>query len=81
MSFKIYNCNPVKAHLTDLLFTIVKKMTHEISRSQIIIERPKQIEHGDLSCNISLMLAKKLNKAPQIIAQEIRDLVPVFLVQ
>ena len=76
MSFKIYNCNPVKAHLTDLLFTIVKKMTHEISRSQIIIERPKQIEHGDLSCNISLMLAKKLNKAPQIIAQEIRDLVP-----
>jgi arginyl-tRNA synthetase len=66
----------VKAHLTDLLFSIVKKMASDISRAQIILERPKLIEHGDLSCNIALILSKKLNKAPKGIAQEIINLIP-----
>jgi arginyl-tRNA synthetase len=66
----------VKAHLTDLLFSIVKKMASDISRAQIILERPKLIEHGDLSCNIALILSKKLNKAPKEIAQEIINLIP-----
>ena len=66
----------MKAHLTDLLFSIVKKMASDISRAQIILERPKLIEHGDLSCNIALILSKKLNKAPKEIAQEIINLIP-----
>ena len=66
----------MKAHLTDLLFSIVKKMAPDISRAQIILERPKLIEHGDLSCNIALILSKKLNKAPREIAQEIVNLIP-----
>lgn len=67
----------MKAHLTDLLFSIVKKMAPDISRSQIIIERPKLIEHGDLSCNVALILSKKLNKVPREIAQEIVNLMPI----
>ena len=66
----------MKAHLTDLLFSIVKKMAPDISRAQIILERPKLIEHGDLSCNIALILSKKLNKAPREIALEIVNLMP-----
>ena len=66
----------MKAHLTDLLFSIVKKMASDILPTQIILERPKLIEHGDISCNIALILSKKLNKAPRIIAQEIVNLMP-----
>jgi arginyl-tRNA synthetase len=66
----------VKAHLTDLLFSIVKKMASDILPTQIILERPKLIEHGDISCNIALILSKKLNKAPRDIAQEIVNLMP-----
>ena len=66
----------MKAHLTDLLFSIVKKMASDILPTQIILERPKLIEHGDISCNIALILSKKLNKAPRDIAQEIVNLMP-----
>jgi len=66
----------VKAHLTDLLLSIVKKIVSGIKSSQIIIERPKLIEHGDLSCNIALILAKDLKKTPRDIAQEIVNLFP-----
>lgn len=66
----------MKAHLTDLLLSIVKKIVSDIKSSQIIIERPKLIEHGDLSCNIALILAKDLKKSPRNIAQEIVNLFP-----
>ena len=66
----------MKAHLTDLLFSIVKKMASDILPTQIILARPTLIEHGDLSCNIALILSKKLNKAPRDIAQEIVNLMP-----
>ncbi len=66
----------MKAHLTDLLLSIVKKIVSGIKSSQIIIERPKLIEHGDLSCNIALILAKDLKKTPRDIAQEIVNLFP-----
>ena len=66
----------MKAHLTDLLLSIVKKIVSDIKSSQIIIERPKLIEHGDLSCNIALILAKDLKKSPRDIAQEIVNLFP-----
>jgi len=66
----------VKAHLTDLLFSIVNKMTSELTQSQIVIERPKSIDHGDLSSNIALVIAKALKKSPRTVAQEIVEKIP-----
>ena len=66
----------MKAHLTDLLFSIVKKMTPEMAQSQIIIERPKSIDHGDLSSNIALVMAKALKKSPREVAQDIVEQIP-----
>ncbi|MDC0877475.1 arginine--tRNA ligase [Methylophilaceae bacterium] len=66
----------MKAHLTDLLFSIVNKMTSELTQSQIIIERPKSIDHGDLSSNIALVIAKALKKSPRTVAQEIVEKIP-----
>ena len=66
----------MKAHLTDLLFSIVNKMTPELTQSQIVIERPKSIDHGDLSSNIALVIAKALKKSPRTVAQEIVEKIP-----
>ncbi len=66
----------MKAHLTDLLFSIVNKMTSELTQSQIVIERPKSIDHGDLSSNIALVIAKALKKSPRTVAQEIVEKIP-----
>ena len=66
----------MKEHLTDLLFNAVRQLTDEINKSQIIIERPKLIEHGDFSTNIALVLSKTLKKQPRDIAQLILDYLP-----
>ncbi|TAK91445.1 MAG: arginine--tRNA ligase [Burkholderiaceae bacterium] len=34
----------------------------------IVLERPKQAEHGDLACNVALQLAKPLQKNPRELA-------------
>jgi len=66
----------VKAYLTDLLYSVVKNIDNDISLSSIIIDRPKQIAHGDFSSNVSLLLAKKLQKSPREIAQNIINNIP-----
>ena len=58
----------MKAHLTDLLFAAVGQLTNEVNLSQIVIDRPKLIEHGDFSTNIALVLSKILKKSPRDIA-------------
>lgn len=42
-----------------------------ISDVVINIERPKEKSHGDFSCPVAMLLAKKLKKQPLLIAQEI----------
>ena len=66
----------MKAHLTDLLYTVVKEFDNDFDSRSIIIDRPKQIEHGDFSTNLSLILSKKLKKPPREIAQDILDKLP-----
>lgn len=42
-----------------------------IEHQTIAFERPKVAEHGHMSTNIAMVLAKQLKKKPQDIAQEI----------
>lgn len=66
----------MKAHLTDLLFSVVKEMVDNFDQSSIIINRPKQIEHGDFSTNLCLMLSKTLKQSPRDIATNILNQLP-----
>ncbi|MFH1873873.1 MAG: arginine--tRNA ligase [Pseudomonadota bacterium] len=43
---------------------------------EIIIDKPKRSEHGDLACNIALILASQLKKDPLQIAQAIAHNIP-----
>lgn len=40
---------------------------------KLVFETPKNLEHGDISCNIAMQLAKELRKAPRLIATELVD--------
>ena len=61
----------MKANLTNLLYQAIQSLNIEISQEQIIIEKPKLIEHGDFSTNIAMLLAKPLKKNPREIAENI----------
>ena len=66
----------MKAHLTDLLFLVVKQITDYTDTSIIVIDRPKIISHGDFSTNLCLVLSKKLNKSPRDVAAMVLDKIP-----
>ena len=66
----------MKAHLTELLFSVVKQITDYTDSSIIIIDRPKIISHGDFSTNLCLILSKKLKKSPRDVAAIILDKIP-----
>ena len=63
----------MKEKLIDLLTKSVNSLTDDFDSSQIVIERPKLLAHGDFSTNIALTLAKSLKKPPLEIAQLIID--------
>ena len=66
----------MKAHLTELLFSVVKQITDFTDPSIIVIDRPKIITHGDFSTNLSLVLAKTLKKSPREVATIILEKIP-----
>ena len=66
----------MKAHLTELLFSVVKQITDYTDSSIIVIDRPKIISHGDFSTNLCLILSKKLKKPPREVAAIILKQIP-----
>jgi len=57
----------------EVLKKILEASVREIAPGEspeILIERPKNPEHGDLSSNVALQLAKRLGRKPRDIAQQ-----------
>ncbi len=40
-------------------------------RAEVVLERPRDLSHGDVACNIAMQLAKRLKKNPRELAQAI----------
>jgi arginyl-tRNA synthetase len=51
----------------------VRKVAPTAREVEIHLERPKNPEHGDLSSNVALQLAKELKRKPRELAQELID--------
>ena len=60
----------IKKLATNALINL-KKDLGDFEIPEIIIETPKIAEHGDYSCNVAMILAKKLGKNPNEIAKNI----------
>lgn len=66
----------MKDYLTNLLDNVLKDLIESFDKDIIQVSRPKQIQHGDFSTNVSLPLAKILKKPPIEIANEIIKRIP-----
>ncbi len=66
----------MKDYLTNLLDNAIKDLVENFDKNIIQVSRPKQIQHGDFSTNVSLPLAKIQKKPPLVIADEIVSRIP-----
>ncbi|BBJ23654.1 arginine--tRNA ligase [Candidatus Nitrotoga sp. AM1P] len=69
-----------KSHLSELFAQAVRVVAPEATQTDILIERPKQVLHGDYACNLAMQLAKPLRKSPRDIAQALVAALPASLV-
>jgi len=65
-----------KTHLSDLFAQAVRQVAPEFADATILIERPKQVSHGDYACNLAMQLAKPLRKPPREIANALIAALP-----
>ncbi|MBN1164617.1 MAG: arginine--tRNA ligase [Candidatus Krumholzibacteriota bacterium] len=54
-----------RSRVTEALEKAFRELGQEIDREEIHLERPNDPSHGDVSCNIALVEAKKLGKKPR----------------
>jgi arginyl-tRNA synthetase len=66
-----------KLHLAELFQQALRQVAPEQADSlSIILERPKQAQHGDYACNLAMQLAKPLRRSPRDIAQALIAALP-----
>ncbi|MBS0336546.1 MAG: arginine--tRNA ligase [Proteobacteria bacterium] len=61
----------LKSHIAGLFRGALASVAPEAADTQVLLERPKQAEHGDLACNIAMQLAKKLKTNPRQLAERL----------
>jgi arginyl-tRNA synthetase len=65
----------LKTHISELFAHALGVVAPEQAIT-ILIERPKQVAHGDYSCNLAMQLAKPLRKSPRDLARALIDALP-----
>src|SRR5487761_2192396 len=65
-----------KSHLSELFAQALREVAPDQSSATVLIERPKQVAHGDYACNLAMQLAKPLRKSPRDIANALIAALP-----
>ncbi|MGE0013602.1 MAG: arginine--tRNA ligase [Azoarcus sp.] len=60
-----------KVLLADLLKAALKSVAPELADTPILLERPKQANHGDFATNLALQLAKPMKRNPRELAAKL----------
>jgi arginyl-tRNA synthetase len=69
--------NNFKIHLSDLFKLALQSVAPEQADSlSVVIDRPKQAQHGDYACNLAMQLAKPLRRSPRDLAQALIAALP-----
>jgi arginyl-tRNA synthetase len=66
----------IQDHLIGLLRTALEAVAPAAEAPRIVLERPKQPEHGDYASNMALQLARALKRKPRDIAQDLVAALP-----
>jgi arginyl-tRNA synthetase len=66
-----------KTHLAELFSQALRTVAPDLADSlMVVMDRPKQVQHGDYACNLALQLAKPMRRGPRDIAQALIDALP-----
>jgi arginyl-tRNA synthetase len=71
MASKGENIFSAREVVTDAIAAALKKLDVEVDDGAIMLERPNDPAHGDLSCNIALITAKKIGTNPREFASRL----------
>jgi len=66
----------IKTHLTDLMRAALISVVPDQADTDIVLERPKQVAHGDFSCNLAMQLARPMKRNPREIAKLLLSEIP-----
>ncbi len=66
----------IKTHLADLMRAALLSVAPDQIDTAIILERPKQISHGDFACNLAMQLARAMKRNPRELAQLLLSEIP-----
>jgi len=63
---------PSMIRITETIQQLVRTALEKMDlTSEVILEHPSDLSHGDFSCNIAMILAKEVGKNPKQLAEEI----------
>ncbi|HUX90219.1 MAG TPA: arginine--tRNA ligase [Gallionellaceae bacterium] len=84
MTDAVSNITPVenfKIHLAGLFRQALRSVAPELADNMpVVMDRPKQAQHGDYACNLAMQLAKPLRRSPRDIAQALIAALPASTV-
>jgi arginyl-tRNA synthetase len=66
----------IKSQLSALIRAACQSVSPELGALDIVLERPKQTQHGDYACNVAMQAAKQLKRNPRELAQAIVATLP-----
>ena len=66
----------LRAHIAGLLEAARATVAPAQVEAKVVIERPKQSQHGDYACNVAMQLAKPLKRKPRDIASALIAALP-----
>ncbi len=67
----------IQTHLAALFKSALARVAPEAADAEVLIERPRDPQHGDFACNLALQLARRLKKDPRQLAQQLVSALPV----
>ena len=66
----------IKTHLSDLMRAALQSVAPDQAHTAIVLDRPKQVWHGDFACNLAMQLARTMKRNPRELAQLLRSEIP-----
>ncbi|HSC94607.1 MAG TPA: arginine--tRNA ligase, partial [Burkholderiales bacterium] len=66
----------LRSHFSALFESAIREVAPVPVAPSVVLEKPRQAEHGDYACNVALQLARELKRAPREIADRLVAALP-----
>ena len=66
----------LRAHFSALFAEALREVAPDLPETNIVLEKPRQANHGDYACSIALQLARQLHAKPRDVAAKVVAALP-----